>query len=63
MQAFIRRWLAERDLEIAIWSAIQIQAAFRGWFARDSLEDNHYCATQIQRVVRGEHLFVIHRFF
>ena len=50
---FVRRWNAERNLEIAVWSAIQIQAAFRGWFARDSLEDNHYCATQIQRITRG----------
>ncbi|KAL7548853.1 hypothetical protein ACHAWF_012121, partial [Thalassiosira exigua] len=58
---FVRRWLAERDLEIAVWSAIQIQAAFRGWFARDSLEDNHYCATQIQRVVRG-YLATMHVF-
>lgn len=58
---FVRRWLAERDLEIAIWSAIQIQASFRGWFARDSLEDNHYCATQIQRVARG-YLATMHVF-
>lgn len=58
---FVRRWLAERDLEIAIWSAIQIQSTFRGWFARDSLEDNHYCATQIQRVVRG-YLATMHVF-
>jgi hypothetical protein len=48
-------------LEIAIWSAIQIQAAFRGWFARDSLEDNHYCAMQIQRIVRG-YLATMHVF-
>jgi hypothetical protein len=58
---FARRWIAERDLEIAIWSAIQIQASFRGWFARDSLEDKHYCATQIQRVARG-YLATMHVF-
>jgi len=58
---FIRRWNAERNLEIAAWSAIQIQAAFRGWFARDSLEDNHYCATQIQRITRG-YLATMHVF-
>lgn len=48
-------------MEIAVWSAIQIQAAFRGWFARDSLEDNHYCATQIQRITRG-YLATLHVF-
>lgn len=58
---FIRRWIAERDLEIAIWSATQIQASFRGWLARDSLADNHYCATQIQRVARG-YLATMHVF-
>ena len=50
-----------RDLEITVWSAIQIQAAFRGWFAHDSLKDNHYCATQIQLVVRG-YLATMHVF-
>ena len=45
---FVRRWLAERIVEIVIWSAIH-----RQWFAHDSLEDSHYCATEIQRVVHG----------
>lgn len=57
----MRRCNAERNLEIAVWSAIQIQAAFKGWLARDSLEDNHYCATQIQRITRG-YLATMHVF-
>ena len=57
----MRRWLAERDLEIAVWSATQVQSVFRGWIARDSLEDNHYCAIQIQRTVRG-YLATMHVF-
>jgi len=56
IHVFVCRWLAERIVEIAIWSNIHHR-----WFARDSLEDSHYCTTEIQRVVHG-YLSTMHVF-
>jgi hypothetical protein len=53
IQAFVRRWLAKRNLNIAIRSTTKIQKSFRGWLPWDIIDDNHYFATKIQKSFRG----------